>query len=445
MKTKYNGHGHADNLDVTKYYRTLDPLENLRIKVCLKKVADRHVPFSSGPTFSILETDTKALAANSLLPAPIEETIRWQKKIFSPKEIIDSHKNPDSSGRRSHWRILNSLLKNSKSKESKILKNPESIEGKSYLFTYVEDDDYFDEENYCRHITNAKVEPLSRLARRILELDSKATNVKNDKKKVHRHEKVGLEKILSEFTYKRMHIMAYLYYEKVDNNKNISLRQFFEKRLCTIRYYDQGIMALTPGLTKKGSVYQFEIFEDVYQFTLENVSKALEVIDEEKEWKIYNEYYLKRSAARAAELPDNFTSIPEAYGLSLTILGDIVSARNFKGQNLYIHYLLELSDGWTSNKLDLLSAYTQCSSCTFDEELEMWEARFAFPLEMQLIAPHYQVCSMDSWDRHVVEGYGYASIPAAPASPSAEMRSVFIGGSSELEDITYGAVPVGHR
>jgi hypothetical protein len=31
----------------------------------------------------------------------------------------------------------------------------------------------------------------------------------------------------------------------------------------------------------------------VYQFTLENTSKELDVVDEEKEWKIYNEYYTK--------------------------------------------------------------------------------------------------------------------------------------------------------
>ncbi|KAI9362904.1 ciliary basal body-associated, B9 protein-domain-containing protein [Zopfochytrium polystomum] len=118
---------------------------------------------------------------------------------------------------------------------------------------------------------------------------------------------------------------------------------------------------------------------------------------------------------------------------------------------------------------DLLAAYTQCSTCTFNEDADAWEARFGLPIEVELTTMrngsrlkwprlYVEVCSMDSWDRHVVEGYSYVEIPRTAGcfnlelptwrpvtTPAADMKSMLIGGSSELEDITYGAIPNGHK
>ncbi|CAF3334785.1 unnamed protein product [Rotaria sp. Silwood1] len=68
---------------------------------------------------------------------------------------------------------------------------------------------------------------------------------------------------------------------------------------------------------------------------------------------------------------------------------------------------------------------------------------------------YFQVASQDGWGRHRTEGYTYLDIPSFPgfydedlscwrprgASIFNELRRFFIGGSNELEDISYVAMP----
>jgi Meckel syndrome type 1 protein len=67
----------------------------------------------------------------------------------------------------------------------------------------------------------------------------------------------------------------------------------------------------------------------------------------------------------------------------------------------------------------------------------------------------FEVVSRDFWDRYRIEGYGQYTLPTDPVmhdrievhvwkpkeSLRNEMKSFFVGGSSELDDITYAGVP----
>lgn len=93
-------------------------------------------------------------------------------------------------------------------------------------------------------------------------------------------------------------------------------------------------------------------------------------------------------------------------------------------------------------------------------------AHFSYPFEFQLryTCPeelpddflkfptlYLQVFSLDSWQRHRTEGYGYCQLPDVAGSTCVEidmwrpkgddafdeMSRFFIGGAPELEDITY--------
>jgi hypothetical protein len=91
---------------------------------------------------------------------------------------------------------------------------------------------------------------------------------------------------------------------------------------------------------------------------------------------------------KTINLPTEFTPSPEAFSLRVNLFGEIVSATNFNGANLYIRYLVELGDGWASGSshLQLLSGYTQTSSCIYNTEIDAWEARFAYPVETELVS-----------------------------------------------------------
>ncbi|CAF1039409.1 unnamed protein product [Adineta steineri] len=68
---------------------------------------------------------------------------------------------------------------------------------------------------------------------------------------------------------------------------------------------------------------------------------------------------------------------------------------------------------------------------------------------------YFQVASQDVWNRHRVEGYTYIDIPSLPGfyneelscwrprgdSIFNELRRFYIGGSNELEDISYVSIP----
>jgi Meckel syndrome type 1 protein len=72
---------------------------------------------------------------------------------------------------------------------------------------------------------------------------------------------------------------------------------------------------------------------------------------------------------------------------------------------------------------------------------------------------YFEVASYDSWSRYRVEGYSWLQVPTRPGRYNEnlnnwrprgdsfiyELRRFFIGGSPELEDITYSAVPSDHE
>lgn len=71
----------------------------------------------------------------------------------------------------------------------------------------------------------------------------------------------------------------------------------------------------------------------------------------------------------------------------------------------------------------------------------------------------FEVASYDSWNRYRTEGYTWTQLPVNPGvfkeslpcwrprgdSLIYELRRFFIGGSPELEDISYTAVPSNHE
>ncbi|NXF23145.1 MKS1 protein, partial [Rhodinocichla rosea] len=87
--------------------------------------------------------------------------------------------------------------------------------------------------------------------------------------------------------------------------------------------------------------------------------------------------------------------------------------------------------------------YTQEDEGVFPYSLPQWPVLY------------FEVLSLDFWQRYRVEGYGSLVLPTSPGvhmltiptwrpvglGPVAEMRRFFIGGSPELEDLTYIRIP----
>uniref|UniRef100_A0A8C8BJH5 MKS transition zone complex subunit 1 n=1 Tax=Otus sunia TaxID=257818 RepID=A0A8C8BJH5_9STRI len=145
-----------------------------------------------------------------------------------------------------------------------------------------------------------------------------------------------------------------------------------------------------------------------------------------------------------------------------------VSAQGYEYDNLYVHFFVELPSRWSSPVFQQLSGVTQtCATKTVG-----WDkvAHFCYPFTLDMFFTqgdesedslpqwpvlYFEVLSLDFWQRYRVEGYGSLVLPASPGlhmltTPTwrpvelgtvAELRRFFIGGSPELEDITYARIP----
>ncbi|CAF3353940.1 unnamed protein product [Rotaria sp. Silwood1] len=245
-----------------------------------------------------------------------------------------------------------------------------------------------------------------------------------------------------------------------------------ERVLCTIKVYSNGTIVLEPDFNTGKTPYIVEtgnVNNEVYQYYLEHASMPINKDDFIKERKLSNEVRLKQQT-RLAQLVGNDFEMPLPAALRLNVYGEIVSGKNFEYDDLYVYYCLDLPENWHAEASMIFSGYTPTASATEssnDDDIVYYSHPFEFELwymPPSVAADHelprmpkiyFQVASQDGWGRHRTEGYTYLDIPSFPgfydedlscwrprgASIFNELRRFFIGGSNELEDISYVAMP----
>ncbi|KAJ3103015.1 Pleiotropic negative transcriptional regulator [Phlyctochytrium planicorne] len=235
------------DLSVARAYRSLDQLENFRIRINLAKIASCRVPRLK-----------REHPSSTGLPPPIEVTVKWQKKIYGSCE------------------------------------NGQPSEKQDYIYTYIDSDEYEDVEDMSRSITNATKDcPHIHYY----------GHVHKPRKSPSKNMAPSVQRKMLNNKFRVMHIMASLSIESVERKgpgakaakeltKKMS-RKRIEKRLCTIKCYDNGLVLMNPGITTDGEINEFEIEDDVYQFSIVNSSRPLTEEDEKREWSIYSEYHVK--------------------------------------------------------------------------------------------------------------------------------------------------------
>ena len=167
----------------------------------------------------------------------------------------------------------------------------------------------------------------------------------------------------------------------------------------------------------------------------------------------------------------------------VTCLGEIVKATGFQAEDTYIMYDVLLPEqGWIFEDVNEYEMYgvirdttveynkrnsvthvskakTHFSSDPEDGETTTMTSHFCFPFDFQFKAkdsameyqrPYIllQVNSVDSWNRHRIEGYGFVKMPLSPgyhsievstwrprASLDSEIHSFFLGGSVRLQKL----------
>ncbi|CAL1572499.1 unnamed protein product [Knipowitschia caucasica] len=239
--------------------------------------------------------------------------------------------------------------------------------------------------------------------------------------------------------------------------------------LMTIKTDGSGTIIVKPDFNKGKEPYRIVTTGDkkeVWSLRVENVSVAMVKDDHDKELHMYRDLYVRHKEYLNSLVGSNF-EMPPPGTLRYVMNGEIVSAKGFEYDNLYIHFFMELPNNWSSLPFHPLSGVTQ--TCRTKAVGKDDVAFFSFPFNFEAFymsekesdgipqwpVLYFKVLSLDFWQRYRTEGYGYLLFPAVPgkhrvtcgtwrplqtATVSA-LRRFFIGGSPELEEPSYVRVP----
>ena len=240
--------------------------------------------------------------------------------------------------------------------------------------------------------------------------------------------------------------------------------------LCVLKYGANGVLEVNPDFTsnRKPYIIELEHQKETYEYWIEHVSPIMDQDEEMRESVMQNEVFARHIQVLRSEVGEDFEK-PPGRSFRVVINGEIISAEDFDttfGSSLFVHYFLELPLGWSFNEdtNDDTNDNGITQTCYIRSDKEV--AHFGHPFCLDLIYDinrlddsdklpkwpqlFFEVVSVDYWTRTRSEGYGYINIPKyagayqnlqvdtwRPMTSSTEMKRYFIGGTPELEDLSY--------
>uniref|UniRef100_A0A8C6NAK3 Uncharacterized protein n=1 Tax=Melopsittacus undulatus TaxID=13146 RepID=A0A8C6NAK3_MELUD len=461
-------------------YRSRDPVRNLRLRVRLWRSTTsgpflpQAPPPLAGPALPgpAVRTGTgtcgpsraggtgsgRAVTETCPAGAPEEEEaeVRWQQKLFSQFEVdLYQHESACQTPLdRQYWEEILKLEKAGGRKNCRI-------------FTYTDHDRFTNLEEHCQKVTDSEHEVPSYLAERMANVrrrrqDCRPIEASSLKSKIITWEPSD-EFIRNNHVIntpvQTMYIMGDLGpYGKLG-------RREYEHVLCTIKVDDNGVITVKPDFTGTKGAYQIEMDgekREVWKYTIENVSVQMQPEEEEREQRVFRDLYGRYKEYLSGLVGSEFETVTSDIHFLFS-----VSAQGYEYDNLYVHFFVELPDQWSSPASQQLSGVTQtCATKALGWDM----AYFSYPFTLEMFFTqgaeseeslpqwpviYFEVLSLDFWQRYRVEGYGSLVLPASPGVHNltiptwrpvelgtvAELRRFFIGGSPELEDITYVRTP----
>ncbi|NXT27594.1 MKS1 protein, partial [Syrrhaptes paradoxus] len=396
-------------------------------------------------------------------PAEEEEEaeVRWQEKLFSQFEV-DLYQNESACQTPLDLQYREEILKLEKAGGRKNCR----------IFTYTDRDRFTNLEELCQRVTDSDHEVPSYLAERMANVrrrrqDRRPIEASSLKSKIitwEPSEEFIKNNHVINTPVQTMYIMGDLGpYGKLGHRE-------YERVLCTIKVDGNGVMTVKPDFTGTKGPYRIELDEEkreVWKYTIENASVQVQPEEEEREQRVFRDLYSRHKECLSGLVGSEFeSSLCGNERLKFILFS--VSAQGYEYDNLYVHFFVELPNQWSSPAFQQLSGVTQtCATKAVGWDNVAYFC-YLFTLDMfftqgdesgdslpQWPVLYFEVLSLDFWERYRVEGYGSLVLPAFPGlhvltiptwrpvelGTVAELRRFFIGGSPELEDITYVRTP----
>lgn len=487
-------------MDTTCIYKFQDPIENLQIKITLRKhpIIDPTITINPNPTLeNVSSSSTSMTRSKSMEMKPLDKpkrfkstskVFRWQEKVFSRREVeyysdLDSRTrlNRGSSNEQDHPMLSNlSSITRRHLEEYQEQNFAGQQEGKGELkgevLCSLVDEDQHPKIPNPTHPSDGSSSLLSTnlwLPLRDQEIATGTASFTTANATVMNKPVKGLHRHLHETPFRTFTIIAAMRkrtQQNVGGVDEINPNQKWEGNdyvLCTIRAYDNGTLEMRPGFTKD--------INKPYSLPTDDIHTAYEYFIEN-----YTPFPIVRSPIPnvAAVIPERpFVGAPFVKGPSVSsnvrihIHAEIIKAKGFPASPLFVEYVVDLHDTWRHYDPDEpvsengepdntpLNAFSQSGNAKPDpNDPTSHITHFGFPFEIHAEGPeqeHYPkiyfvVHTQDYWDRHQVLGYGYTIIPHTagrfeteismwrPMSTARDqMRSFFIGAPPELQSLKY--------
>lgn len=391
---------------------------------------------------------------------------QWQQKRFSKNEVDSIRLGPTANAKSWEKAALRQKERKLKDAEHEVLSEareqgrpvPAKYDG-SVLYTYVEGDEWEDEE-WEAPISGVEA-PSTRAAARLRDLGSSKKVVNMTKLEKHLYLDQG---------YSRMRIMATLPSEDPEGDTT-------ELALCVMRGYKvpHGTMLeMRPGFnTDDNPTYKVMHNGSVYELTLALASDLPDddelQIDRERRKKERADHRRILSNRSAAGKEEIFKALPPEDKI-WSVMMQLHSAHDFDSPNVYVEFQWTLPSFWKASVAEEeLRGTSQIAECSYDRsdwfgrhpsfhlgvghEYELTESptpsggqtapsRSCPANRPQLFL---RVCSLDSWQRFRLLGYGVVPMPEQPGrrcvtlrtwrpadDRQSKLRSFFVGGSNEL-------------
>lgn len=495
----------ASNWLPTTSYRVVDPIENLRLQVTLRKRGTQGVrklkkePASAAsarrrPRAARKDEDDSASEDDDEAPLRAEEeeeaqiiaetTFRWQEKVFGPSETRALRRTAGGDSRasgvlgrlrgqegegflRTHFREQLARL------DGEAAAAGEGRHAGSVLHTRISSEFVADAMSWIERFTTSGREKVTPLARSVLSGQMAGQ---------HR-DALGEPAAIS------MSVYAELPSDDVGATRERSRSSFTPRSrsrgggggdgsegvlvlLCSMRLHPgTGRLDMRPGLPpddgdEEGADEWHAVAGTRYEWRLRNLAESLS--SEQQAAEVAAERALRLQAAMAhARAPSqlDFTLLPQGSA-RLHHFVELVAAKGFGPTPLYIEYYAWAAPGWR-----LLTGGSPARAITQVAAPRGASGRavLGFPIELAVesegapvskrppLTVFFSVMSIDAWRRHKALGYTYLALQPTAGTKGEEVRcwkvgesrsraldAFFVGGSEAITDMRALAIPDGH-
>ncbi|XP_072813737.1 tectonic-like complex member MKS1 isoform X4 [Vicugna pacos] len=390
-------------------YRSRDPVRNLRLRVHLQRITSSNYlhyqpAAQAGKDLIDLATFRPPPTASGHRPDEDEEeeaVIGWQEKLFSQFEV-DLYQNEAACQSPLDHQYRQEILK---------LEDSDGRKNRR-IFTYTDSDRFTNLEEHCQKMTTAASEMPSFLVERMGNVRRRRQDRRGMEGGILKSRIVTWEPS-EEFVrnnhvintpLQTMYIMADLGpYGKLGYKK-------YEHVLCTLKVDSNGVITVKPDFTGLKGPYRIETGEkpELWKYTIDNVSSLAQPEEEEREQRVFKDLCGRhREYLSSLVGTDLETTVPGA--LRLFVNGEV---------------------DWSSPAFQQLSGITQTCAT---KSLGM-AAYLSYPFTFEASFLHED----ESAGAHTLRVSTWRPLELGTV---AELRRFFIGGSLELEDLSYVRIP----